>query len=150
MADAKPDKAHLNTRVARLLGVLNLVFAGLGFLALLINAVGWFGLPSSFTAGLARFFYRMGIASLILLPSLAYAGVQLLRRSPRASVLCAAVFTVETVFLLVYWLAWPLPMSPVSVTAIATGFMNLGLALQAVTAYPVAGLILLKLSPRHV
>ena len=144
---ANPNFTKLSSSpwVARLLGVLNLVFAGVGLIALLINAVGLFGLPPSFTGGLARFFFRMGFASLVLLPSLAYAGTQLLRRNPRASVLCSAVFVVETAFLLVYWLTWKIPISPVSVTAITGGFMNLGLALQIVTAYPVVGLILLRL-----
>lgn len=148
MASASFENAYPRVRIGRLLGVLNLLFAAVGLVALLVNVVGFLGLPSSFTEGLARFFYQMGISSLVLLCPLAYAGIQLLRRNPRASVLCSAVFCVEILFFVVFWLVWPLPLSPLSVVEVTAGFMNLGLALQAVTAYPVIGLILLN-TTRH-
>lgn len=145
MVSADSETARPRLWVARLLGIFNLLFAGVGIVDLFIKMVGFFGLPSSFTEGMSRFTYRMAIASVLLLPSLAYAGIQLLRRSPRASVLCSVVFCVETVFLLVLWLFWRLPSSPLSIVAVGAGFMNLGLALQIVTGYPVIGLILLRL-----
>lgn len=147
MVNANLEKEH--GMVARVLGFLNLFFAGVGTFALLFNIVGFLGLPSSFTEGLARFSYRMDIASVILLSALAYAGIQLLRRRSWASLLCSVVFGAEIIFLLVLWLLWRLPVSPVSIVAIGAGFMNLGLALQTVTGYPVVGLILLRLSQRH-
>lgn len=149
MASAYLEKEHRIAWVTRLLGCLNLFFAGVGTIALLFNIVGFLGLPSSFTEGLARFSYRMDIVSVILLSALAYAGIQLLRRSSWASLLCSVVFGAEIIFLLVLWLLWRLPVSPVSTVAIEGGFMNLGLALQTVTGYPVIGLILLRLSQHH-
>lgn len=150
MTSLPPDGTYPSTRVTRLLGILNLVFAGLGLLALVINVAPLFEFPGlwSFAEGFHRFYLRMYIASLILLPSLAYAGIQLLRRSRRAPVLCSVVFCAEIIFLLVLWPLWGLALSPVSILAVEGGFMNLGFALQIVTAYPVVGLILLGLSRR--
>jgi hypothetical protein len=148
VSSVKSDGTYPSTWVVRLLGILNLVFAGLGLLALVIDVAGFLELPWPFTEGLARFFFRMDIASLFLLSSLAYAGIQLLRRSCRAPLLCSIVLCAEIVFLLVLWPLWGLPMSPLSIRAVQSGFMNLGFALQVITAYPVVGLILLGLSRR--
>ena len=71
--------------MTRVLGILNLIFAGVGLLALLIDVVGFQGLPSSFTGGspfFSRLFYPMSAVSLVLLASLAYGGIQLLRNIP--------------------------------------------------------------------
>lgn len=136
------------TWVGRVLGIFNLLFAGVGLVALLINYVGFRGLPSSFTGEsplLDRRFYAMSAASLLLLMLLAYAGIQILRGSSSASTLCSVVFCAEIVFFLAFWAAWRLPFSPVSVVAVAAGLTNLGLALQAITGYPLVGLVLLKL-----
>jgi hypothetical protein len=135
----------------RVLGVLNLLFAGVGLIALLINFVGFRHLPSSFTGEspfLYRAFYPMSAASLLLLAFLAYSGVQLLRRASFASALCAVVFWAEIIFLIVFCVAWRLPFSPVSTVAVAAGLTNLGLALQLITGYPVLGLIALKMRQR--
>lgn len=139
-------------RGARALGILNLFFAGIGLLALLINLVGYHGLPSSFT-GQSPFFYRtlfpMSTASFLLLIFLAYAGIQLLRRSRLALTLCCVAFLAEIAFFVVFWAVfWRLPFSPLSVVAVAAGLTNLGLALQAVTGYPVIGLVWLRVGRR--
>jgi hypothetical protein len=132
---------------ARVLGYLNLIFAGLGLLALLINTVGYHGLPASFIQEEAPFMSRafppMAIATLVLLTSLGYSGILLLKRSRPAFALCALVFFLEIVCLGWFLSKWQFPFSPISPVAIAPGLMNLGLALQIVTAYPIIGLVLL-------
>jgi hypothetical protein len=147
-AQTRPGKSW----VERILGILNLLFAAVGLVALLINFLGFHNLPSSFTGEspfLYRTLYPMSAASLILLVCLGYSGFQLLRGGRFASIICGVVFSAEIVFFVAYSVFWRLPFSPISVVAVAAGLTNLGLALQIVTGYPVVGLISLRfLQPR--
>lgn len=149
MENTNIGRVHSSSWVTRLLGILNLIFAGVGLVALLVNFVGFQRLPSSFTGDspfFSRIFYPMSAVSLVLLSSLAYGGIQLLRNTPRSSAFCSVIFGLEIAIFVVFWLTWQLPFSPVSIVAVAGGLTNLGLALQAVTAYPVVALILLNIA----
>jgi hypothetical protein len=137
----------------RALRVLNLVFAGVGLLAAVANLVGRYSLPDSFVSEYAPFVqYRlpmMAMSSICLSLLLAYAGQQLKGRSHRAILLCQITFVVEILYLLMVWSAWRLPFSMLSPAVVAAGLVNLGLALQVVTAYPLIGLVLLTLADRQ-
>lgn len=139
-------------RFAGLLGTLNMSFAGLGLAALLIQMVGYRGLPDSFIQEQAPFmprpFHEMVIASMIILPLMAFAGFQLRQDRPGARVLCRILFVAEIAYFAVFWYRWPLGISPLHWSMVASGLLNAGLYLQIVTAYPIVGLILLGIPRR--
>jgi hypothetical protein len=152
MGDESPDSrgALLTLHALR---VLNLVFAGVGLLAAVANLVGRYSLPDSFISEYAPFVqYRlpmMAMASICLSLLLAYAGQQLRRQSHRAILLCQITFAVEILYLLMVWSSWRFPFSMLAPAVVAAGLLNLGLALQVVTAYPLIGLVLLTLADRR-
>lgn len=139
--------------ITRIIGRLNLFFAVLGLLALLINAVGLRGLPDSFIQENAPFFPRpfraMAFASLALLVPLGAAGFFLLRRRKDAIVICELVFVSEIVYFVFFWYRWPLAISPLSIAIVAAGLFNPGLFLQFMTAYPIIGIISLEIARRR-
>lgn len=136
-----------SARIERVLGTFNLTFASLGLAALLVQVVGYRGLPDSFIQEYGPFmprpFHEMVIASVILLPLLGYAGFQLRRNSPGARAICCAVFVVEIAYIAIFWYRWTLGVSPLHWSIAACGLLNFGLYLQIVTAYPIVGFILL-------
>jgi hypothetical protein len=142
-----------SARIERVLGTFNLTFASLGLAALLVQVVGYRGLPDSFIQEYAPFaprpFHEMVIASVILLPLLGYAGFQLRRNGPGARAICCAVFVVEIAYIAIFWYRWTLGVSPLHWSFVACGLLNLGLYLQIVTAYPIVGLILLGVPGRR-
>lgn len=131
----------------RTLGVLNVTFAVLGLIVLVRRVASFYILTSGgfdMPPFIRNHFYVMSAGSIVLLPFLAYAGIELLRSRPHAIVVCATAFCMEIAFLLVYCiLFWKLPFSPLSASALGVGLMNLGLMLQAISGYPAIGLILL-------
>lgn len=139
-----PSKSRKSERA---LGTFNLAFAGLGLAALLFQVVGYRGLPDSFIQEFGPFmpkpFHEMVIASLILLPLMAFAGFQLRRNSPGARALCQSLFEVEIAYFAIFWYRWPLGISPLHWSIAGCGLLNLGFYLQIVTAYPLVGLIVL-------
>ena len=139
----------------RIIGVINVVLASAGFFALLWNVVGFYALPASFidTYGpfMRRGFVSMCIASSILLPILGYTGIQLLRSKCHAIILCEFLFVSEIIYFSVLMVTWQLPWaltSLVSPVIVGPGLVNLGLALQIASGYPIWGLILLLKHPR--
>ncbi|MBZ5702794.1 MAG: hypothetical protein LAN84_13225 [Acidobacteriia bacterium] len=136
----------------RVLGIANLVLAGLGLTQLVVTVVGYYGLPASFIDEYAPFarhrFPAMSIAATLLLLPLAYAGIQLLRRKRHAIAFCGVLFVVETIYFAVLLSTWSLGLCPLSPLVILAGLMNGGLALQIVTAYPIIGLVLLSRARR--
>lgn len=153
MGEVTGRNAARPMQIARLLGTLNLTFAGLGLAALLFQVVGYRNLPDSFIQEYGPFmpkpFHDMVIASLILLPLLAFVGFQLRRNSPGARALCRFLFVVEIAYFAIFWYRWPLGISPLHWSIAATGLLNFGLYLQIATAYPVVGLILLGVPRRR-
>jgi hypothetical protein len=131
----------------RALGTFNLAFVGLGLATLLFQVVGYRGLPDSFLQEFGPFmpkpFHEMVIASMILLPLLAFAGFQLRRNSPGARALCQSLFVGEIAYFAIFWYRWPLGIAPLHWSIAGCGLLNLGFYLPIVTAYPLDGLILL-------
>ena len=152
MGDVTAKNVTRSVQIERILGTLNLIFGGLGLIALLFNAVGYHGLPASFIQEYGPFmpkpFHEMVIASVILLPLLVLVGILLWRANRSAVVLCGMVFVAELIYFVAFWYRWPLGISPLNWPIVATGLLNFGLYLQIVTAYPVIGLILLGMTRR--
>jgi hypothetical protein len=153
MEDVIAGNPAKSARIERALGMFNLTIASLGLAALLFQVVGYRGLPDSFIQEFGPFmpkpFHEMVIASVILLPLLAFAGFQLRRNSPGARPLCQSLFVLEIAYFAIFWYRWPLGISPLDWSCIAGGLLNLGFYVQIVTAYPVIGLILLVVPGNH-
>lgn len=136
----------------RVIGTINLVLAGLGGCQLLVNTVGYYNLPSSFTDEYGSFmkgrFPEMVVISAILLPLLALSGIVLLRKSKHSLALSNAFFVLDTLLIIAFLLRWHMPFLPFSPLMIATGLTNGAVALQIVTLYPIISLIYLNRSPK--
>jgi hypothetical protein len=134
--------------IPRLVGSLNLFFAAIGLLALAVNVAGHSRLPASVLNEpeyVARLYSPMSAVSLALLALLGWSGIALLRHKSYARRLCAIVFAGELACFAAFALAWPLSFSPMYLLLrVVEGFPNVGLALQAVTLYPLWGLLALQ------
>ncbi len=142
----------------RKIGIINALVASLGLIGLLINVLGYYGLPRSFIETYASFMSRdfasTSIVSALLLLALGFAGIQLMRHAGHAILISQALFVIEILYfviLLVRWkLPWTLMTCPVSPFIVATGLVNVGLALQLVTGYPVWALVVVTKAGRRV
>lgn len=135
----------------KLFGFLNIGIAALGLLALLCNAAGYYRLPSEFvnqTPVIVHVFHSMLVGSALLLIPLLYAGIVLVRGQGYAILFCNLLYVLEILFLIVFWYRWPLPISPLSITALRGGFLNLGLAIQVISGYPLIALLVLNFAGR--
>lgn len=150
MATRENQQIITSLRALRILCLLNLLFAAVGLVGLLLNSIGYHKLPESFIDSEAPFmvhrFPLMAVASLVLLIPLAYAGFQLWRPSRRAIVISNIVFVAEIAYFLWIWHSWKLAVSPLTLAVVASGLVNIGLALQVIIAYPVLGLIVVNLA----
>ena len=135
-------------RREQVIGWINLTLAALGYCQLLVNIVGYRGLPASFVDEYGPFmrgrFATMSIMSAILLTLLATTGFLLLRRIRRAAGFATAGFIIEVLAIAIFCARWSFGLSFLSPPVIATGLMNGAIALQIVTLYPIVGLILLN------
>lgn len=136
---------------SRLFGFVNIGIAGLGLLALLLNAVGYYYLPSNFVQEspfIVHAFHSMLLVSLLLLIPLLYGGIALVRGQRYSLLFCNLLYLLEIVFFSAFLYAWRLPISPLSITAIRAGFLNLGLAIQVISGYPLIAILVLNLGGR--
>jgi len=135
-----------------LVGYCNLLFATLGIAHGALTGIGYSALPDTFIREYGPFmtyhhrFAVMECFSFGLLLPLFVLGVLLVKRELKTqSVLVASKgwFVVEILcFVIILW-NWNLGLSPLSLPVIACGLMNVGLALQMVTAYPLIALAVL-------
>lgn len=153
MAAGTSLKDQRDPDTLRILGAVNLLISGVGLIQLVVNVVAYHGLPPWFIDEYGPFmrqrFPAMATASALLLGPLAYTGIQLVRRKRHAVLLCNVVFLAEITYFVFLWRTWSLGLSLFSPIVIIAGLMNIGLALQIVTAYPIIGLILLGVSRRR-
>ena len=138
---------RIRTYLFRGLGVLNLFFATLGLSALALQSWAFSLFPSEVTGGegdTVRLAFRIAqFSSIVLLPAMAYSGVQLLRLKTNLIAPCAFLFIVEIVYLCLSRLLWPWIFSPGLLVAMRTGLLNAGFGLQILTGYPLLGLMAL-------
>ncbi|HXX18652.1 MAG TPA: hypothetical protein VEJ46_04560 [Candidatus Acidoferrum sp.] len=132
----------------RIVGWINLILAASGYCQLLVNVVGYYGLPASFIDEYGPFmrgrFPAMSILSAILLALLAVSGFLLLRRLKGAILFGKAVFVMEIIAIAIICARWNFAVSFLSLPTIAAGLMNGAIAIQIVTLYPIVGLIVLS------
>jgi hypothetical protein len=131
------------------IGIFNLGFAVLGLTALVINITGYLSLPQSFLQEYGSFVgnrvWLMALFSAVILPPLAFTGIQLLRKRRSVLLACQLIFLIEIVFFVLILATWRFPFSVVSLLGcVASGLMNLGFALQIITAYPLIGLMAIR------
>ncbi len=147
---SSPESRYLSS--IRTIGILNLFFAVLGLVALAFNWIGLHGLPDSFISEYGAFvpkpFHAMVVASIALLLPLGASGFLLLRRISGALVCCEIVFVTEIAYFAFFWYRWPLGISPLHLSVVLAGLLNLGLFLQIISAYPLIGLIRLEVVRR--
>ena len=135
----------MQTWTMRILGVLNIMYVAIGiwFSAIMVWAHwrNWPGNPSSLDWAVFVFLYAI---SPLMIASLAYLGMRLIRKDARAILQLGLLFVAEMVYFFVLttvtWLILPM-----SLSKIAVGFWGLSqdpLAPQVVTGYPLLGLVL--------
>jgi len=138
--------------IVRVVGYCNLVFAAITFLSFAFTIIGYHGLPNWFFAQEAPFapplIRSMLISSAVILIGLVVTGSLLLRSSRIAMAASVAFFCGEVALFVILIVRWHFPLSPLSLVVILPGFMNLGVALQIVTAYPAVAAVCL-LAARH-
>src|SRR6202041_240576 len=118
----------------KLVGLMNLAIAIPGLLQLILNVVGYYKIPPSFTDEYGPFmrhrFPAMSVATALLLPSLAILGILLLRGIKQAPALCSAFFAIEAVYFVIFLARWNMGLSPLNPVVIALGLTNAGIAIQ--------------------
>jgi hypothetical protein len=133
----------------RIVGAGNLICASIGLIQLSLNVVGYVRLPSAFISQYGPFmrhrFPAMSVATILFLVPLAYAGIGLLRCAHRMVRLSNIIFGAELIFFILLLGTWNFALSPFSGLVVRLGLLNGGFMLQIITAYPIAGLILLNL-----
>jgi hypothetical protein len=140
--------------IFRVVGAFNIFFAIIGLGALALQSWAFSLFPSEVTGGPGdpvKLAFRIGqLSSIVLLPLLAYFGLQLIRLRTKLIKPCAFLFVAEMVYLLLIRLFWPWIFSPSMLRAIRIGLLNAGFGLQILTGYPLIALIALYLLHRKI
>jgi hypothetical protein len=133
--------------IFRAVGAFNIFFAIIGLGALALQSWAFSLFPSEVTGGPGepvKLAFRIGqVSSIVLLPLLAYFGLQLIRLRAKLIKPCAFLFVAEMVYFLLIKLFWPWIFSRGMLIAIRGGLLNVGLGLQILTGYPLLALIAL-------
>jgi hypothetical protein len=136
------------TRTNKVFGVANIGLALVGLGQLMWNYLGYKSLPSDFLKNYGQFmqpsFSMMIYLSLFTLIPLGLLGIGLLKGRRNTAVFCNILYLMEIILFLLLLLRWNMAVSPFSPTAVALGLMNIGIALQIVTLYPVIAIIFLN------
>jgi hypothetical protein len=139
--------------VVRVIGVLNLIFAILGFLFMGMSLLGY-GLRQAkikalpfYSPYLGVFYIIFTVINLFFLIGLCITGVQLLKQAKKAIFLSSLLFICEVAyFFLLRFIGSSNIISNQQVSkgiCGATGIGNMGLSMQLITYYPVIALVLL-------
>jgi len=133
--------------IFRVVGAFNIFFAIIGLGAFALQSWAFSLFPPEVTGGQGdpvKLAFRIGqFSSIVLLPLLAYFGLQLIRFRTKLIKPCAFLFVAEMMYLVLIRLVWPWIFSPNILTAIRSGLLNAGLGLQILTGYPLLALIAL-------
>jgi len=133
--------------IFRAVGAFNIFFAIIGLGALALQSWAFSLFPPEVTGGQGdpvKLAFRIGqLSAIVLLPPLAYFGLQLMRLRAKLIKPCAFLFVAEIVYPLLMKLFWPWIFSRSILAAIRGGLLNAGLGLQILTGYPLVALIAL-------
>ena len=133
--------------IFRAVGTFNIFFAIIGLGALALQSWAFSLFPPEVTGGPGdpiKLAFRIGqLSSIVLLPLLAYFGLQLIRLRTKLIKPCAFLFVAEMVYVLLIRIFLPWIFSPSMLRAIKIGLLNAGLGLQILTGYPLLALIAL-------
>jgi hypothetical protein len=137
----------LRIYIFRTIGVLNIIFATIGFGALALQSWAFSLFPSAVTGAegdSVRLAFRIAqFSSIVLFPAIAYLGAKLLRLKTELIKPCAFLFIVEIVYLCLSAALWPWIFSRGVLIAMRSGLLNAGFGFQILTGYPLLGLIAL-------
>ena len=133
-------------RRTRIIGIANAVLAAVGLAKLAFDAWGFHVMVPVLDIGpiITHAVRVMQILTMFLLPAQAVAGIALLSSYRNGVTICNGVFLAESICFVMILLRWNLPVPPLSAVAIQSGLMNLGVAIEIVTGYPIVGLLVLN------